>query len=80
MTVPVFVDVDGVINAMPDKADDLDHWPHDSWQRDFIYMPAFAEALLITWSMGIRLAQVDWSRLGRGPGPVSMICWRVTGT
>jgi len=49
----VLVDVDGVINAMPDGAGDLDHWPSDSWNRDFVYMPVFAEALLITWSTAV---------------------------
>ena len=47
MTVPVFVDVD--------------HWPSDSWNRDFVYMPVFAEVLTITWSTcvvdGLRLIE-----------------------
>ena len=73
MTVPVFVDVDGVINAMPDKADDLDHWPSDSWRRDFIYMPAFAEALLITWST----AAIDGLRLLEQTPGVEMV-WCTT--
>lgn len=71
MTVPIFVDVDGVINAMPDNADGLDHWPHDSWQRDFIYMPALAEALPITWSTAV----IDGLRLiERTPGVEMVWC------
>ena len=79
MTVPILVDVDGVINAMPDEADDLDHWPCDSWHRDFIYMPAFAEALSVTWSTavidGLRLieqipgVEMVWCTTWKGRAP-----------
>jgi len=72
-TTAVFVDVDGVINAMPDKADDLDHWPYDSWHRDFIYIPVFAEALLITWSTAV----IDGLRLIEQVPGVEMV-WCTT--
>jgi len=53
MTVPVFVDVDGVINAMPDGEADLMHWPADTWREDLVYSPSLGMALNVTWSTAV---------------------------
>ncbi len=73
MTVPVFVDVDGVINALPDSPADLAHWPADTWRKDFIYMPSLAMALSINWSTAVidRLRAVEAM-------PQSVMMWSTT--
>jgi len=53
VTVPVFVDVDGVINALPDSPADLAHWPADTWRKDLIYVPSLAMTVNVTWSTAV---------------------------
>jgi hypothetical protein len=50
MTVPVFVDFDGVINACPDGPSDLAHWPEDTWRKEHVWVAQDHIAYPINWS------------------------------
>jgi len=50
MTVPVFVDVDGVINAGLDSEGDLAHWPQDTWRKEHVWNAEHHMAYSINWS------------------------------
>jgi len=61
VTIPVFVDVDGVINALPNSPQDLGHWPADTWREDKIYMPSLDMTVKVTWSIAVieRLRKIE---------------------
>ena len=51
MSTIVFVDIDGVINAIPNSGDDLTRiWPKETWRREGVYMREFGVPVMINWS------------------------------
>lgn len=73
MTVPVFVDVDGVINAGLDSDCDRDHWPADTWRTEHVWNADHHTAYSIVWSTCV----IDRLRAIEARGDVEMI-WSTT--
>jgi hypothetical protein len=49
-TLGVFVDIDGVINALPDKGKGYETWEADTWRTGSVYMEEFHEEVALSWS------------------------------
>lgn len=75
MTVPVFVDVDGVINAGLDSDSDLTHWPQDTWRKEHVWNAEHHMAYSINWSTCV----IDRLRAIEARDDVEMI-WSTTWT
>jgi len=73
MTVAVFVDVDGVINAGLDSDRDRDHWPADTWRKEYVWNTEHH----MEYSINLSTCVIDRLRAIEARGDVEMI-WSTT--